>query len=119
MINQSIWRSNFRILWLSQFIAIAGLTVLVPLLPIYMASLQNLSVVEIQLWSGIAIAAPAVTTMIASPIWGKLGDKISRKMDGVKSVTWFGGMLIFNGIVYDTITVCTCEVIAGTIWWCC
>ncbi|MGT0197639.1 hypothetical protein ACVNPZ_02590 [Staphylococcus aureus] len=26
MINQSIWRSNFRILWLSQFIAIAGLT---------------------------------------------------------------------------------------------
>ncbi len=36
MINQSIWRSNFRILWLSQFIAIAGLTVLVPLLPIYM-----------------------------------------------------------------------------------
>ncbi len=36
----------------------------------YMASLQNLSVVEIQLWSGIAIAAPAVTTMIASPIWG-------------------------------------------------
>ncbi|PAG86044.1 siderophore biosynthesis protein SbnD, partial [Staphylococcus aureus] len=79
MINQSIWRSNFRILWLSQFIAIAGLTVLVPLLPIYMASLQNLSVVEIQLWSGIAIAAPAVTTMIASPIWGKLGDKISRK----------------------------------------
>ncbi len=51
MINQSIWRSNFRILWLSQFIAIAGLTVLVPLLPIYMASLQNLSVVEIQLWS--------------------------------------------------------------------
>lgn len=55
MINQTIWRSNFRILWLSQFIAIAGLTVLVPLLPIYMASLQNLSVVEIQLWSGIAI----------------------------------------------------------------
>ncbi len=73
MINQSIWRSNFRILWLSQFIAIAErIDVLVPLLPIYMASLQNLSVVEIQLWSGIAIAAPAVTTMIASPIWGKL-----------------------------------------------
>jgi hypothetical protein len=32
-------------------------------------------------------------------------------MDGVKSVTWFGGMLIFNGIVYYTITVCTGEAI--------
>ncbi|MGT2356842.1 MFS transporter [Staphylococcus aureus] len=111
MINQSIWRSNFRILWLSQFIAIAGLTVLVPLLPIYMASLQNLSVVEIQLWSGIAIAAPAVTTMIASPIWGKLGDKISRKWMVLRALLDFGGMLIFNGIVSDT-TVCTCRVLS-------
>ncbi|MDN8883614.1 MFS transporter, partial [Staphylococcus aureus] len=46
MIIQSIWRSNFRFLWLSQFIAFAGLTVLVQLLPIYMASLQYLSVVD-------------------------------------------------------------------------
>ncbi|MBF0840645.1 MULTISPECIES: staphyloferrin B export MFS transporter [Mammaliicoccus] len=79
MTKQSIWRSNFRILWLSQFMTIAGLTVLVPLLPIYMSSLQKLSVVEVQLWSGIAIAAPAVTTMLVSPLWGKLGDKVSRK----------------------------------------
>ncbi len=26
-------------------------------------------------------------------------------MDGVKSVTWFGGLSSFNGIVYGTITV--------------
>lgn len=40
-------------------------------------------------------------------------------MDGVKSVIWFGGMFIFNGIVYDIIIVCICEVIVGIIWWCC
>ncbi|WP_423830912.1 MFS transporter, partial [Staphylococcus pseudintermedius] len=59
--------------------AIAGLTVLVPLLPIYIASLKQLNIFEIQLWSGIAIAAPAITTMLASPLWGKLGDRLSRK----------------------------------------
>ncbi|MDN5609989.1 MAG: MFS transporter [Staphylococcus equorum] len=79
MNSEAIWYRNFRILWLSQFISIAGLTVLVPLLPIYIASLKDLSVTEIQMWSGIAIAAPAITTMISSPLWGKLGDRISRK----------------------------------------
>lgn len=79
MTNVAVWYRNFRLLWLSQFISIAGLTILVPLLPIYIASLESLSVTEIQLWSGLAIAAPAITTMISSPLWGKLGDKISRK----------------------------------------
>ncbi|HGH5479632.1 TPA: MFS transporter, partial [Staphylococcus pseudintermedius] len=79
MIIEQTWRRNFRTLWLGQFMAIAGLTVLVPLLPIYIASLKQLNVFEIQLWSGIAIAAPAITTMLASPLWGKLGDRLSRK----------------------------------------
>src|SRR5699024_2386717 len=79
MTNVAVWYRNFRLLWLSQFISIAGLTILVPLLPIYIASLQALSVTESQLWSGLAIAAPAITTMVSSPLWGKLGDKISRK----------------------------------------
>lgn len=75
MTSAHLWKRNFRILWSSQFISIAGLTVLVPLLPIYIASLEQLSVTEIQLWSGMAIAAPAVTTMIASPLWGNLAIK--------------------------------------------
>src|SRR5699024_12781311 len=78
MTSETIWYRNFRILWLSQFISIAGLTVLVPLLPMYIASLKDISVTEIQLWSGIAIAAPAVTTMTSSPLWGQQGDRISR-----------------------------------------
>lgn len=94
MNSERLWKRNFRILWSSQFISIAGLTVLVPLLPIYIASLEQLSVTEIQLWSGVAIAAPAVTTMIASPLWGKLGDKISRKWMVLRSLIGLGICLI-------------------------
>ena len=79
MNSTHVWKKNFRVLWLSQFLAIAGLTVLVPLLPIYISTLGDLSMGEIQFWSGLAIAAPALTTMISSPFWGKLGDRISRK----------------------------------------
>ncbi|MGS0651911.1 hypothetical protein ACU40U_13655, partial [Staphylococcus arlettae] len=41
MTNVAVWYRNFRLLWLSQFISIAGLTILVPLLPIYIASLES------------------------------------------------------------------------------
>ncbi|UEX90148.1 MFS transporter [Staphylococcus ratti] len=94
MSNEALWKRNFRILWSSQFISIAGLTVLVPLLPIYIASLKDLSVTEIQLWSGVAIAAPAVTTMISSPLWGKLGDKISRKWMVIRALIGLGICLV-------------------------
>ena len=50
---------------------------------------------------------------------GKLGDKISRKWMVLRALLGLAVCFIFNGIVYDTITVCTCEVTAGTIWWCC
>ncbi|MEJ7541654.1 MFS transporter [Staphylococcus intermedius] len=94
MTIQQTWRRNFRTLWLGQFIAIAGLTVLVPLLPIYMASLKNLNVIEIQLWSGVAIAAPAITTMLASPLWGKLGDRLSRKWMVLRALFGLGLCLL-------------------------
>jgi hypothetical protein len=66
MINQSIWRSTFRILWLSQFIAIAGLTVLVPLLPlntihfrlILSPSFPHIGEAIIVVTAGAAIAIP-------------------------------------------------------------
>lgn len=98
MNSEKIWKTNFRMLWMSQFISIAGLTVLVPLLPIYMASLQDLSVVEIQFWSGIAIAAPAITTMISSPLWGKLGDKISQKWMVLRALFGLGMCLLLMGL---------------------
>lgn len=74
--------------------AIAGLTVLVPLLPIYIASLKQLNIFEIQLWSGIAIAAPAITTMLASPLWGKLGDRLSRKWMVLRALFGLGLCLL-------------------------
>ncbi|HCA7792276.1 TPA: MFS transporter [Staphylococcus pseudintermedius] len=94
MIIEQTWRRNFRTLWLGQFMAIAGLTVLVPLLPIYIASLKQLNIFEIQLWSGIAIAAPAITTMLASPLWGKLGDRLSRKWMVLRALFGLGLCLL-------------------------
>lgn len=68
----------FAVLWLGQFAATAGLTVVVPLLPFYLADLGTPSG-DIALWTGISLAAPAVTQMLTGPLWGAVGDRYGRK----------------------------------------
>jgi MFS transporter, DHA1 family, staphyloferrin B biosynthesis exporter len=86
MIKEEIWKKNFYVLWSGQFISIAGLTVLVPLLPFYMKELGATSMQSVQFWSGLALAAPAVSLAIMSPIWGKLGDRFRRKWMVVRAL---------------------------------
>jgi MFS family permease len=68
-----IWKINFRILWSGQFLAMASLTVMLPLLPFYMEQLGVADVRSVQLWSGLALAAPAVSSALVSPLWGENG----------------------------------------------
>lgn len=69
---------GFRVLWFGQFAAVAGLTVVVPLMPFYLAGL-GVPAARIPLWSAAALAAPAVTQLITAPLWGKVGDRYGHK----------------------------------------
>jgi MFS family permease len=65
-------------LWFGQFAAIAGLTVVVPLLPFYLAGL-GLPPGEVAWWTGISLAAPAVAQLVTAPLWGMVGDRFGHK----------------------------------------
>ncbi|WP_219418634.1 MFS transporter [Pseudonocardia nigra] len=71
-------RRGFVVLWLGQFTAIAGLTVVVPLLPFYLAGL-GVPEHDVPWWTAVSLAAPAVTQMITAPLWGIVGDRYGRK----------------------------------------
>jgi MFS family permease len=71
-------RRAFCILWFGQFAAIAGLTVVVPLLPFYLAGF-GLPPGEVSWWTGISLAAPAVAQLITAPLWGMVGDRYGHK----------------------------------------
>lgn len=81
-----VWRRNFWILWMGQFVATAGLTVMVPLLPLYMEELGARGAEANRWWTGICLAAPAVTLFLASPLWGRIGDQWGRKWMVVRAL---------------------------------
>lgn len=79
------WRRNLQVLWFSQFISTAGLTVVVPLLPFYMEELGAHGDAN-RWWTGLALAAPGVTLFLTSPVWGWIGDRWGRKWMVIRAV---------------------------------
>lgn len=78
-------RRDFAALWLGQFVAVAGLTVVVPLLPFYLAELGT-SPQHVPWWTGVSLAAPAVVQVLAGPLWGWVGDRCGRKVMVVRAL---------------------------------
>lgn len=66
------------VLWFGQFAAVAGLTVVVPLLPFYLSDL-GVTAAAVPWWTAVALAAPAVTQLITAPLWGMVGDRYGHK----------------------------------------
>lgn len=80
---------TFAVLCLGQFAATAGLTIVVPLLPFYLAQLGT-PAGEIPWWTGVSLAAPAVTQLISGPVWGLIGDRFGRKAMVVRAHAGLG-----------------------------
>lgn len=76
--RRSYRRRAFAVLWFGQFAAVAGLTVVVPLLPFYLAGL-GVPPQDVAWWTGMSLAAPAVTQMIVAPLWGMVADRYGHK----------------------------------------
>lgn len=95
-----IRRRAFVALWLGQFVAVAGLTVVVPLLPFYLAELGT-EPDHVAWWTGVSLAAPAVTQVLAGPLWGWVGDRYGRKAMVVRALA---GLALSVGLMALAVT---------------
>lgn len=75
------WKINLYILMVGNFLVMAGMTMIMPFLSLYLQ--QDLGLTdehEIGVWAGIIFAANFVTSFLFQPLWGKLAEKYGRKM---------------------------------------
>ena len=70
---------------MAQFIAMIGMSGVIPFLPLYVREL-GVADADAPLWSGLIIAAPFLTAAIMTPIWGVLGDRYGRKNMVIRGV---------------------------------
>ncbi len=73
------WRRNLFVCLFGSFTTIMAMSLLLPFLPLYVASLGVANPAAIVQWSGVAYGATFLAAALVAPVWGRLADIYGRK----------------------------------------
>ena len=83
------WRQNLFAVTAATFIGYTGFTLVMPFLPLYFQQLGVSDVGELALWSGVSLGVTPAITALMAPLWGRLADRIGRKIMIERSLASF------------------------------
>jgi DHA1 family multidrug resistance protein-like MFS transporter len=109
------WRKNLYVLWGTQFLAMAGMNLVVPFLPFYVRQLGVTDPDDLARWSGLIFAGPFFTAFLSTPFWGSLGDKYGRKMMVVRAIIGLGIAQVFIGFSQNVYQLLFFRILQGAI----
>ncbi|RED65577.1 MFS transporter [Cohnella lupini] len=96
------WKVNLYVLMGGSFLVMAGMTMIIPFLSLYLQHDLGLTDEhEIGLWAGFIFAANFVTAFIFQPLWGKLSDKYGRKMMLLRSGFGMSIVMVLMGFATE------------------
>ena len=110
-----VQQRNLVLLWASQFINTAGLMMLVPIMPFYVQGMGVRGTAEIQTWAGVAIAAPALALTVATPLWGRLGDRIGRHWMVVRALVGLALSMLVMAVAGNPIMLVVGRLLQGSL----
>ncbi|MGF9820821.1 MULTISPECIES: MFS transporter [Brevibacillus] len=113
MSSATSFARSFRILWAGQFFSTCSLTIIVPLLPFYMAELGATLPEANRIWTGVALAAPAVTMCLFSPLWGRYGDQVGKKWMVVRALAGISISLLWMGLASSPLVFVLARLLQG------
>ncbi|WP_431522037.1 MFS transporter [Guptibacillus hwajinpoensis] len=93
----SRWKRNVWILFVSQFLVLGAMTMIMPFLPLYLQELGVEGDSQISLWSGVIFGANFLTAFLFSPFWGRLADRHGRKLMVLRSGFGMALVIILTG----------------------
>ncbi len=79
-------RLNLWATCVAQFLTLAGMTAVLPLLPLYLQHIGVSDRATLKYWTGVLGAAPFAVAVFATPVWGALADRLGYKPMVVRSV---------------------------------
>jgi len=109
------WKSNLFIIWIGQFIAMMGMSMVVPFLPLY---IRELGVNETQLvarWSGLVFSGPFLFSFILVPVWGFLGDRYGRKLMVIRALFGLAIAQVLIGLSQNVIHLLIGRIVQGMV----
>ncbi len=110
-----IWKKNLYIVWFAQFIAMMGMSMVIPFLPFFIRELGVRNEADVARWSGIVFSGPFIVSFFITPIWGTLGDRFGRKLIMVRAIFGLGVAQFLTGLSQNVYQLFIFRVIQGAI----
>ena len=110
-----IWKKNLYVCWFGVFATSAGLSQLIPILPLFIQQLGVDNIAEIEEWSGIAYGVTFILMAVFSPIWGKAADRYGRKPMLLRASLGMALVLTCMGFVQNVYQLVGLRLLQGTI----
>ena len=107
------WRINLIVCALGSFTTIVGMTLILPILPLYVRDLGVEDPAAVTAWSGIAYAATFLTAALAAPLWGWLGDRYGRKPMLVRASLGMAVAMSLIGLAQDVQQLVAVRLLVG------
>jgi DHA1 family multidrug resistance protein-like MFS transporter len=93
------WERNVWALALVVFIAFVGFQFFSPFLPLYVMELGVTDATHVALWSGVLTAVTPAISGVVGPLWGRLADRVGRKVMMIRSLVGFTILVAAMGLV--------------------
>jgi MFS transporter, DHA1 family, multidrug resistance protein len=97
-----VWQVNLASLLAVLFIAFVGFYFSSPFLPLLVRHLGVTDPRAVAIWSGVLIGLGPASAVIASPLWGRLADRIGGRLLLIRTVL---GFALLNGLCAVATTV--------------
>jgi MFS family permease len=107
------WRRNLLVCALGSFSTIVGMTLILPILPLYVRDLGVTDPGRVTLWSGIAYAATFFTAALTAPVWGHLGDRFGRKSMLIRASLGMAVAMSLMGFAQDVVQLVILRLLVG------
>lgn len=110
-----LWKRNLLACWVGSFVTVAGMSMVVPFLPLYVELLGIHDLAGIEQWSGAAFGAAYVFAAIMSPVWGKLSDKHGRKLMLLRASLGMAIVITLTGLAQNIYQLLGLRLLIGLI----
>jgi len=112
-VNADPWRQNLIVVLLGSFTTIVAMTLLLPILPLYVEELGVSDHAAIVQWSGIAYGACFFSAALTAPLWGRLGDRYGRKLMLIRASFGMTIAMSLTGMAHDVYQLVALRLLTG------
>lgn len=91
----------------------AGMSAIVPFLPLFIRELGVKSIESNAAWSGLIFSGPFLISFFITPLWGNLGDKYGKKVMALRAIIGLSAANILMSFSQDVYQLFTFRILQG------